>query len=471
MSERVNALLAAVALGALASPVALGEPGRTAKGRSQERDWPALQRLVEAERVRQAVPGMALAVVELGRPTFTAEFGLADVASGRPVTAETPFEVGSVTKPFTAALALSLVQAGKLSLDRPLRGLAPEFAGALAPLTLRQLLSHTGGVIDHPAETGEGTLAGYVGSLGPAELLLPPGRAFSYSNPGYSVVGRAIEAATGESYEAAGRQRLLEPLGMKASALSLSPALRQVMATGYAESKDGRLEPVVAGEDPRFRPAGTLVTTAADLARLARALLEGGRLDGKPVLPANLLERMARPVVASPGLPGQAHYGLGLFREERAGTELLWHDGTMNGYSASLWLVPRKGLAVVLLRNRTVDLDDLLDRVMAMLAGLSQRSPEGPGKATPWPAEEAREIVGTYHNRFDFEVVAGEGGPQISWFGERLPLERLARSHCRFTAPRLPQPQELIAVRDADGRLLGLQLYVWTFARVLRSPG
>ena len=94
MSERVNALLAAVALGALASPVALGEPGRTAKGRSQERDWPALQRLVEAERVRQAVPGMALAVVELGRPTFTAEFGLADVASGRPVTAETPFEVG-----------------------------------------------------------------------------------------------------------------------------------------------------------------------------------------------------------------------------------------------------------------------------------------------------------------------------------------------------------------------------------------
>lgn len=163
---------------------------------------------------RHRVPGAQLAVIHEGE-RFLVHTGVCDTASGAPVERHTAFPVGSLTKPFTAALAMILVADGDVDLDEPLRGQLPEF-GAGELVTLRQLLSHTSGlpsdVPEGSDEAGGGDRARWVARYcRTADLTHAPGTVFSYSNIGYVVVGRLIEAVTGMSWQEAISAILLEP--------------------------------------------------------------------------------------------------------------------------------------------------------------------------------------------------------------------------------------------------------------------
>jgi len=266
---------------------------------------------------RHGVSGLAVGVRASGEDVLRAYGG------ARP---ETAFRVASITKPLVAALALRLVEEGRLALDEPIAGLRLPWDG----ITLRHLLSHQGGLAcDWPRsldEYGEGDDA--LRRLAAEEAMggpVGPGELFSYSNLGYWLAGAVIERAAGAGFEDALQRLVLGPLGMERTDFSPS-------------------EPFVPGTRPyprARRPAGGLYSCAGDLLRFARHLLGGPG----PLAPDSLREIQAPQVAHDPA----GDYGLGLFLWRGRGRPTIEHGGMVHGFRSLLVLVPAEDAAVVLL--------------------------------------------------------------------------------------------------------------------------
>ncbi|MEU1024935.1 serine hydrolase domain-containing protein, partial [Streptomyces sp. NPDC005904] len=207
------------------APVALGAPS-SLRRELQER----LDDLARAHRV----PGAQL-VLDTGSDVVAVHTGTADVTTGSPFTADTAVPLGSLTKPFTAALVMLLADDGDLDLDEPAADHLPELAG-IPEVTPRQLLSHTGGLPTGPdSDTAAATNpARYLAAVCTADdLLFTPGSDFSYSNAGYVAAGRLVERVTGMPWPEAVRALLLEPLGVLPAFVSDTAPQRPV-AAGHA---------------------------------------------------------------------------------------------------------------------------------------------------------------------------------------------------------------------------------------------
>jgi CubicO group peptidase (beta-lactamase class C family) len=310
---------------------------------------------------RQAVadsttPGLAVALVRHGRVAWAAGYGLADQASGRPVTPATRFQAASVSKPVTAWGALRLVEQGRIGLDEPVPGhlrrwCPPPSSFPADGITVRRLLSHTAGLsvhgyvgqtLERPLPSIEASLSGEAGGSFPVELLEAPGRSWLYSGGGYSVLQLLVEELTGRPFAAFMRTEILEPLDMSAS----SYRWRRTAATARPHDAEG-------GQVPDFgfaeQAAAGLVTTAPDLARFAAAALPGpgDEPPGRGVLsPPGV--RLA--LTAAPGTEGRwgLGYGLGLLP---SGDRLAYHEGANRGWRAGLALLPDRRAGVVVLAN------------------------------------------------------------------------------------------------------------------------
>lgn len=284
---------------------------------------------VRAERELRGVPGMAAAVFRGGRLEAAAD-GVADLESGEPATAETPFRIASITKPFTASLALLC----GLPFDQP-----P--AGTRTRATVRQLLSHTGGLAcEWPrplADYGEGDDAlARLAADAPEELPLEPGELYSYSNAGYWLVGAAAAAREQTTYEGALTRRVLEPLGLQVTGFATpSRAARGHMPIATGETLH---RPVAPEPYPRVRRAsGGLWSRVGDLVRFAEAQLDDPRF-------APLHESHS-------GTP-DGGYALGWsLREAADGRRVVEHWGSVAGYQSLLALVPAERLVVAALTN------------------------------------------------------------------------------------------------------------------------
>jgi CubicO group peptidase (beta-lactamase class C family) len=238
------------------------------------------------------VPGAQLALYERGR-TVTVEVGELDQCGAR-VTVDSAFPIGSITKVFTATLAMTLVADGDLDLDTPVGEYAADL-GHLDGITLRHLLSHTAGLDGGPDGSEVATLSArrYLARYG-RRTVLPPGRAFSYSNTGYILVGALVEAVCGMSWAEAVESIVLRPLGIEPtlvcghSAVVRHSAVGRPVAVGHASS-GGRPRPVRQTLAPVQAPAGALATSAADLVRLGVALVDGKRTGAPAVGRADAL--------------------------------------------------------------------------------------------------------------------------------------------------------------------------------------
>lgn len=309
----------------------------------------SLQRLTGAHRV----PGAQLAV-SLDGVTHTVETGEVLTGSGEPFTADTAVPIGSVTKSFTAVLAMLLVADGDVGLDEPLRGHLPELRGLGAPLTLRQVLSHTGGLPTGPdsgAVTGL-TARRYVEKHVTDHLqVMPPGTGFSYSNAGYVVAGQLVEAVTAMPWDEAVRSMVLGPLGIRPAFLG-DPAGGRAAATGHSVHPDtGRVRPVRQLLAPAEAAAGALLASARDLLALGRAHLDAaGR--PSPVLPEPLLTlemRRAVPQADPCGIADGWAPGFALF--DCGGTTWFGHDGNAMGTACHLRADPVSGTVVAFTAN------------------------------------------------------------------------------------------------------------------------
>jgi len=301
-------------------------------------------------------PGLAVALVQDGRPVWAAGFGLADPTTGRPVTAGTRLQAASVSKPVTAWGVLRLVEAGRIGLDEPVLGRLRRWRPPPSPfdaegLTVRRLLSHTAGLsvhgyvgqrADRPVASIAASLAGKTGDGFPVELLEEPGRRWLYSGGGYSVLQLLVEELTGQPFADYMAAEVLGPLAMAASGFRWS----RTAGTARPHDAGGRPLPDFAFAE---QAAAGLVTTAPDLARFLAAALAGprGEPPGREVLsPAAV--RLA--LTAAPATDGRwgLGYGLGL---TPGGDLLAYHEGANRGWRAGLALVPDRRAGIALLAN------------------------------------------------------------------------------------------------------------------------
>jgi CubicO group peptidase (beta-lactamase class C family) len=297
-------------------------------------DWTA--RLSELAAAAE-VPGAVLGIWADGEQTV-APYGVLNRVAGVVTTADSVFQIGSISKPWTATLIAQLAAEGRLDLDDPVTKLLPE-ASIDGRITVRQLLTHTSGIDgDVFTDTGRGDdcLARYVELLADVDQLFVPGTAYSYCNAGFVLLGRIVEVLDGRTWDESLRARLIEPLGLSSTVTLPEEAILLRAAVGH--TKDGTR--VSTWQLPRsLGPAGLITTTASDLLRFA-------------VLHLDEYAEMKEPQVAYPGgANGVTDIGLSWRLYDWGGRRLFGHDGSTISQLAFLRVDPEARLAVCLLTN------------------------------------------------------------------------------------------------------------------------
>ena len=297
---------------------------------------------------RFGIPGVAVAV-QHGDDVDAAGFGVTSVEHPLDVDADTLFQIGSITKTYTAAAAMRLVEGGLLDLDAPVREVLPDLRladeDAAARATMRHLLSHTGGWTGDYFDVvgpGDDALAEMVARLGRLEQLTPLGEIWSYNNAGFYIAGRVIEVLAGLPFERALKELVLDPLGLERSFFFAEDVLTHRFAVGHDRS-GAVARPWGIGRPAA--PAGGLVTSVNEL--LAYARLVFGETD---VLRAESLEAMREPQADVGRSLGDA-VGLGWYLFERNGLRFVTHGGSTNGQQAFFAACPEERLAVAVLTN------------------------------------------------------------------------------------------------------------------------
>lgn len=288
------------------------------------------------------------------------------------MTPDTLFAIASMTKPVAATAAMILVDEGKLDLDEPVSTYLPEFAnvrlrdGATPQRvpTLRDLMTHTSGLGGEQRLSG--TLAETVTAIADRPLDFEPGTKWQYS-PGLTVAGRVVEVVSGAPFETFVAERIFTPLGMRDTTFVLSDDQRARVAQLYGPGSDGKgLQPSSSwihdpseGRDRGPNPSAGLFSTAADMSRFYRMVLNGGELDGKRVLSENAVAEMTRLQtgdLATGFTPGNG-WGLGwcIVREPQSVTEML-SPGTFGhggAFGTQGWVDPKRKTVFVMMIQRT----------------------------------------------------------------------------------------------------------------------
>jgi CubicO group peptidase (beta-lactamase class C family) len=366
---------------------------------------------------RHKVPAAQLAIHHAGR-TVAVEVGEAEYGSGRRVGPDTAVPIGSITKCFTATAALVLVADGDLDLDAPVADHLSGLGGPGAELTLRQLLSHTGGLPAGPdlAEAPRTTVRRYLAEhCREDSLVLAPGTGFSYSNLGYVLVGELIATITGMDWWDAVTSIVLRPLGIEPAAI-VGPGrscTERPVASGHAvNASAGRVRSVRQELAPAEAAAGALAMSATDLVELGRLHLDPSRSD---LLPDRYLEQMRQPVPEAEPFGLADGWGLGLALFDNDGVRWAGHDGNADGTACYLRIDPVGGWAVALTTNANTGMG-LWQDVLVELAGTelpvgAPRVPYPPSAAVAPPAQ----CAGTYANGdVEYEVVVRGGTAYLS---------------------------------------------------------
>ena len=378
-------------------------------------NWTArLNELATAARV----PGATLGIWSGGQEILAAH-GVLNSATGVAVTSDSLFQVGSITKIWTATMIMQLVDEGLLSLDtsvsEALPGARLGVSDVGADVTVRHLLTHTSGIDgDIFTDTGRGDecVQRYVGLLADASSVFTPGAAYSYCNSGYVLLGRIIEVLDGQSWDASLRERLTAPLSIAQTVTLPEEAILHRAAVGHRHGT-----PVHVWGLPRsVGPAALITTTAGDLLTFARLHLDGGvTADGKRLLSEASATAMQSAYAAIPEFSApRSAIGLGWRLSRWDHRTIVGHDGDTVGQSAYLRIDPEAGVAACLLTN-TVESEalyrDVFNEVFVSLTGVTMPAPPRPGPAGAGGNADLQRYAGRYERtsrRFDVSVRGGQ---------------------------------------------------------------
>jgi CubicO group peptidase (beta-lactamase class C family) len=294
------------------------------------------------------VPGAVVMVTRNGHVSLIRASGLRDVARGLRMRPDTFFEIGSITKQFTAASILQLQEAGKLQIDRPLSNYLPDAPHA-KEVTLRQLLTLTAGLHEYFDDGLAGQPISWRDLIARVALLpldFPPGSRWSYSNTDYLLLGKVIEAVSGESYPAYLRHHILDPLNMKDTHTTADEGSLSNMALGYRHIGGKRERAPIT--DPGWAgAAGLLVTNLNDLAKW-----DAGLRNGKIVSMSDY-RQMTTSFMTTKN--GNANYGFGFFVDSVYDQKRIGHTGGSLGFTTADEYFPRADVRIVAFTNLADD--------------------------------------------------------------------------------------------------------------------
>ncbi|TMR89365.1 serine hydrolase domain-containing protein [Nonomuraea basaltis] len=318
---------------------------------------------------RRTAVGLAVGVVRNGSLEFFRGHGVADIGSNTPVTEDTVFRVGSITKTFTAIAVMQLWEEGLVDLDAPANDylhaypLVPARAG-FRPATVRHLLTHTAGVgeVLHPSGVvrplfGETVKVGRpVPSLREyyregLRIQVEPGTTFRYTDHGFATLGQIVEDVSGQPLDRYLREHIFEPLGMADTDIVRSEPAQSRLATGYNLRSGG----VKAVTDYEVVTAGaaSAYSTPRDMARYIAALLGGGaNQHGSVLKPTTLATMFAAHYQPDPRIPG---LGLAFFRGNADGHPVIEHQGIVPGFNSQISVAPDDGVGVMAFTNGASD--------------------------------------------------------------------------------------------------------------------
>jgi CubicO group peptidase (beta-lactamase class C family) len=307
---------------------------------------------------KDTMPGCAVAAFRNGETLLQRNYGMADVATKTPLTADTVFYMASVSKQFTSLAAVKLAEEGKLKLDDDIRKWLPELPGYGTPVTVRMLMNHTSGVRE---VLGLFALAGTQSyeTLMPPEVLrmmvrqksvnFAPGSSYTYSNGGYFLLAQVVERASGQRFDEFARQKILEPLGMNSSYFRYgqNPAGVNV-AHGYV--RDGAVGFAVRDTYPSFSGSGGLMSSVIDMAKYDHDFHVGHK-----VWTAKARDMMLTPGVLTSGKTIDAGDGLAYASGMRVGTlrgqPVVEHSGGHAAFTSNYLVLPKLGAGFVALCN------------------------------------------------------------------------------------------------------------------------
>lgn len=323
-------------------------------------DRPAYESLaaaVQGECSRWNVPGIAVGILHRDE-IQTVSAGFANLATRQPMTDDTISQIGSISKVFTATLAMMLVEDGLLDLDEPVVTYVPELPlandAARGTITLRHLLSHTAGFEgDRFINYGRGddALANAIAAFGTLRQWTVPGDLWSYCNAGYYLTSRIIEVAAGAPFETVFRERLVEPLGLETAFFFAEDVITRPHAVGHYLKRREEGHRLAHGYAfPRHvNGTGGVVTSTRELLRFARLHLGDGEIEGVRLLPAATTQVMREPVTEAGDF--HRHYGLGWCVHDYPEFRTISHGGATRGFRANLTVIPELDFAIAILAD------------------------------------------------------------------------------------------------------------------------
>lgn len=393
----------------------------------------ALEAWIEEEMRTRHVPGLAVAVIQEGELVYARGFGVTGLGEQAvPVTADTLFRVGSVTKQMTAILILRLVEAGLLNLDRPVIDYLPEFrlsdAQATEAVTLRLLLAHSSGLInqaDHYGSRDPQGLRRYVlHEIPKLPVWYAPGQVFSYSNNNYNIAGLVAETVTGRSYDDLMQEYVFDALEMSRTTFDPLRAMGLGLAMPVMRGRDGEWSPLpVFPENTANHPSFFAMSSVRDLAHLALFHMNRGQFGGRQVVRADLVDEMHRPQQRN-YYASQLAAGLGIFSNVRKGVPLLTHFGDISSYSADIITVPTHKAAVIVVNNNEFPIYDILYKVLDQLVPGTEAT--GESDAPTEDHELWQRLAGVYYGPFcgQVEIAVEEEELILRQNGTRRALRR-----------------------------------------------
>jgi CubicO group peptidase (beta-lactamase class C family)/D-alanyl-D-alanine dipeptidase len=386
------------------------------------------------------LPALSIALVDDQKVVWARGYGHADPGKKLRATADTVYRVGSVSKLFTDLAVMQLVERGALDLDSPVTKYLPDFKPEDPfdkEITLRQLMSHRSGLVREPPvgnyfDPDTPSLEKTVRSLNRTRLVYEPGKKTKYSNAGIAVVGLALEQTQKQAFPRYLQRKLLDPLGMKTSAFEPDPEVTRHLSRAVMWTYHGREFPAPTFE-LGMAPAGSLYSSANDLARFLMMLFAGGKAGDEVILRRETLEKMWVPQFARKG--EKSGFGIGFSVTRWEGRRRVGHGGAIYGFATDLSALPDDKLGVVVIAARDVAnavvshvADVALKHMLAVrrkkpLSEIEETSPLGPG--------EARKLAGRYQSKdkaFDLIESAGRLYYLPARGGFRLELRKLGKA-------------------------------------------
>lgn len=325
---------------------------------SFEKRLEKLDKVLEAERTKNKIPGLALAVVKDDKVVFAKGYGMRDLESSKPVESETRFAIGSSTKAFTGALIGMLVDEGKMSWDDPVSKHVPGFKLDIdtdgKDITLRDLLCHRSGFtrLSLLWASGSQSRSEVIKSAVKAKPYAKFREKFLYNNVMYMAAGVGAGNAAGSDWDSLIGERFFKPLGMTSSNTSVSAAVKDPgMSLGYMWDEDAEEFIHLPMRDLNaIAPAGAINSNVTDMARWIRFQLGKGEFGGKRLLRE---ETHAETWKKQIDIAGEVGYGFGWMLRKWNGKKVVEHGGNIDGFGAQVSLLPEMNAGYVLLTNVT----------------------------------------------------------------------------------------------------------------------